>query len=336
MTKRKKILYIGNKLAHKRTATSIDTLGPQLESLGFDLQYSSHFYYKPLRFLHMMLCALFTKYDFLIIDVYSTTNFWYAYFSSVVAHFRKKKYIPILHGGDLPRRFNSNRDKMAFVLSQAYTVVSPSNYLLDFFKRCSFNKLVHIPNSIDLDKYIFKKRPRLSPKLLWVRSFADIYNPSMAIEVFEKLKVDFPDAELCMVGPEKDGSLEACKHLAAAKKLPVRFTGKLEKSEWTALAAEYDIFINTTRFDNMPVSVIEAMALGLPVVSTNVGGIPFMLEDKKTALLVENENVNEMYDAFKSLLINPEFASKIAFNARKQAENYDWEIIKHQWEDLLV
>ena len=79
---------------------------------------------------------------------------------------------------------------------------------------------------------------------------------------------------------QKDGSMEACKEYAAEEKLPVKFTGKLEKNEWIKISADAGIFINTSNIDNTPVSLMEAMALGLPVVSTNVGGIPYLIEDR--------------------------------------------------------
>src|SRR5690606_31616955 len=94
------------------------------------------------------------------------------------------------------------------------------------------------------------------------------------------------NASLCMVGPDTDGSLSQVKALAKQLKVSVKFTGKLTKSEWNQLSKEYNIFINTTNFDNMPVSVIEAMALGLPVVSTNVGGLPYLITDGVDGMLV--------------------------------------------------
>ena len=85
------------------------------------------------------------------------------------------------------------------------------------------------------------------------------------------------DATLAMIGPDVDGSLTKVKDLARKKNLDVNFTGKLSKPEWINYSKDFNVFINTTNFDNTPVSVIEAMALGLPVVSTNVGGMPFLI-----------------------------------------------------------
>src|SRR5690606_7803696 len=128
---------------------------------------------------------------------------------------------------------------------------------------------------------------------------------------------------LCMIGPEKDGSQKKCEEYAQKNNLPLTFTGKLTKKQWIDLSTEYDIFINTTNFDNTPVSVIEAMALGLPVVSTNVGGISYLLKEGE-ALLVPPNQVNEMATSVDKLLSDNELALIIAHNARKKAESFDW------------
>ena len=95
------------------------------------------------------------------------------------------------------------------------------------------------------------------------------------------------------------------------------------------------MFINTTNVDNTPVSVIEAMALGLPVVSTNVGGIPFLLEDGVDALLVEPNDQEAMCRAIERLKSDPELVKQLTLNARKKVENFDWEVVKHQWKKLF-
>jgi glycosyltransferase involved in cell wall biosynthesis len=115
----------------------------------------------------------------------------------------------------------------------------------------------------------------------------------------------------------------------------VNFTGKLSKEEWVALSQKYDLFINTTHFDNTPVSVIEAMALGLPIVSTNVGGITYLLEDKKTALLVEDSDVNAMTQAILELLHNNELKEKLVANGLNLVQEFDWEKVKIRWDDVL-
>ena len=94
---------------------------------------------------------------------------------------------------------------------------------------------------------------------------------------------------LCMIGPDRDGSMAEFIKYAESKGVieRIKITGKLSKEEWIKVSEDYDFFINTTNIDNTPVSVIEAMALGLIVVSTNPGGIPFLLTADKDSILVE-------------------------------------------------
>ena len=138
-----------------------------------------------------------------------------------------------------------------------------------------------------------------------------------------------------MVGPDKDGSLEETREYAKQQKVKVTFTGRLSKSEWVALSKDYNTFINTTNFDNTPVSVIEAMSLGLPVVTTNVGGIPFLLENRKTALLVEATAVKDMAEAVIELTTNHELRTTLVQNGRAYVEGFDWDVVNKQWEQLL-
>ena len=117
--------------------------------------------------------------------------------------------------------------------------------------------------------------------------------------------------------------------------LKVSFPGKLSKPDIISLSEDYCIFLNTSNVDNTPVSVMEAMALGLPVVSTNVGGMPYLIQNEQTGLLVPPEDPKAMTAACIKLISQPEFSAQLAKNARIEVENFDWERVKHQWLDLL-
>ena len=340
MTKKRKkrLLYLGNKLSkHGVTPTAIEFLAPKLQQEGYCVISVSDQKNKVFRMLVMLLSVIRyrSEVDYLLIDTYSTTNFWYAYLSAKIARYLKLEYICILHGGDLPKRLINSRRKSEELFKNAKTNIAPSPYLLAAFENEHYKNLAYIANPIDLTNYKFQIPVLKTPKLLWVRSFAEIYNPTLAIEVFEKIKQKFPQAELCMVGPEKDGSLAKCKALAETKSVPVKFTGKLAKEEWVTLAEEYNIFINTTNFDNTPVSVIEAMALGLPVISTNVGGLPYLIDAEKDGVLVPKNNSDTFVNAIDRLIAQPEFAQQLSVAARKKVEQFDWEVVKQKWDAVL-
>jgi len=332
-----KLLYVGNKLSFKnRNQTIIEQLSTDLRKLNYKIEsYSSE--KNKIKRLFSMLWAIFKhrNSDYLLIDTYSTSAFWYAWLCGQLAKVLGLKYILILHGGNLPIRLEKNPKLCQSLFSKAYMNIAPSNYLYHTFKSKGFKNLKLIPNTIEIKNYNFQERSNLKPNLLWVRAFAEIYNPLLALRVLKQLLNDYPEAKLSMVGPFKDKSIVTCKAYAKKHNLPVKFTGKMKKKVWIDYAKNFDVFINTTNVDNTPISVIEAMALGLPVVTTNVGGLPYLLEDHKQALLVNPNNKNEMYSAIKDLINNNELSSTLSKNGRVLAESFGWETVKHKWKEIL-
>ncbi|MGV7105408.1 glycosyltransferase family 4 protein [Flavobacterium sp. U410] len=332
-----KLLYLGNKLSkHGLNATTVETLGKAFQSEGYDVVSVSEKKSFLFRILDMALACLFQRnMAFVLIDTYSTKAFWYTVICSQICRLRNLRYIPILHGGNLPERLVKNPKLCRLVFSHAYRNAAPSNYLKNSFEEAGFTNVLYIPNSIEIDKYSFKKRTVFHPKLLWVRAFAEIYNPQMAVSVLHKISAVYPDALLTMVGPDKEGIQHEVERLAKDLNVKVQFTGKLTKEEWWKLSEDYDFFINTTHFDNTPVSVMEAMALGLCVVSTNVGGLPYLLEHERDSILVPDNEINEMAEKIVALMQKPFEAEQLTLNARSKAEQWDWRIIKEAWNRLF-
>lgn len=333
----KNVLYIGNALSNKgKTSTVIDTLSEHLKEMC-NVKIASNKSNKFWRLLDMIKLVLVntSKTDIVLIDTYSTFNFYYALIISQLCRFLNLKYIPILHGGNLENRLKHSSRLSRLIFNNAHQIVAPSNFLKTVFKTYGFNKVTFIPNCIELDKYDYKNRSIVIIKLLWVRSFASIYNPAQAILVLEKLLEMNYEATLTMVGPDVDGSMMKVKDLAREKNLHVNFTGKLSKPEWIKQSKTSNVFINTTDFDNTPISVIEAMALGLPVVSTNVGGMPFLIANNTDGLLVLPKDVNAMVNAIVKLKMQNSLRLKLITNARSKVENFSWNAVKPKWNSLL-
>jgi len=333
------ILYIGNKLTeHGFTPGVIETLGHHLELAGIKVYYSSSKLNKERRLLDMILdiIRLRKKVDYVLIDTYSTSAFWYAFIIGFICQIINLKYIPVLHGGNLPERLNKSVWASNRLFKKAHVNVAVSGYLYNEFTLAGYSTVL-VPNSIDIEQYPFTERKNPKPKLLWVRSFHKQYNPLLAADVFAEVLKSFPDAELCMVGPDKDGTLIKFREYATKKGIvtKVKITGLLSKKEWTRLSEEYDIFLNTTNVDNTPVSVIEAMALGLAVVSTNVGGIPFLLKDKFDSLQSSVNDCQGMVNNILTLLTDNQIYQDITQKARIKAESYSWDNIKPKWLKLL-
>lgn len=334
MSNKKRILYIGNKLAkHGKSPTTADSLPLSLEREGYEVIVASDKLNVIFRFFDMVLVTLRNrrKIDLVIIDTYSTWNFYYSVIIARICRLYKLPYIPILHGGNLPNRLKNSKMLSQRLFKGAKTNVAPSRYLMELFEKEGFQNITYIPNSIAIKDYPFLIRKSVKAKLLWVRSFAEIYNPLMALEIVEILKKQDIEVELCMIGPEKDGALRRCKEVVKKLNLPVTFTGILKKEEWIALSSKYDIFINTTNFDNMPVSVMEAMALGLPVISTNVGGMPFLIDSGLDGILKPANDPRSFVEAIKDLCQNNSKTEKISRNARVKMETFDWEQVKKYW-----
>jgi len=331
------VLYIGNVLSNKgKTTTTIETLSEHLSEM-YVLKIASNKSNKILRLLDMIRLLYKNRRttDFVLIDTYSTINFYYALIISKLCRFFNLKYIPILHGGNLENRLKNNPKMCRSVFSKAYKLVAPSNFLKTVFKKYGYKNVEHIPNSIEIDNYKFKNRSIKSINLLWVRSFSSIYNPEQAPLILEALLEKKYDATLTMVGPDVDGSLIKVKHLVKEKNLDVKFTGKLSKSEWIDYSKHCNVFINTTNLDNTPVSVIEAMALGLPVVSTNVGGMPFLISNNEDGILVEPKDISAMANAIIKLKTDENLRNKLVINARNKVENFSWQAVKPKWKAVL-
>lgn len=332
------ILYIGNNLV-KTTGyyTSMETFSCNIMKDDYNVIKYSHKSNQILRILHMCYGVIrhLKSYNYILIDTFSTKSFYYAFATSQVAKLLGKKYIPILRGGNLPYRIKKSPWMSKMIFNHSYKNIAPSNYLKDAFEEKGY-KVDYVPNILEIDKYTFKVREKLKPKLLWVRAFKHLYNPMLAIEVLLKIKVEYPEATLCMIGPAKDDSFELVKDKVAFYGLEnyVEFTGVLSKEDWHKKSEDFDIFINTTNFDNTPVSVMESMALGLPVVSTNVGGMPFLIENGVDGILVDKENTKAMSQEILKLLKNNDVS--ISKKARKKAESFAWENVKKKWFQILV
>lgn len=335
---KKRILYIGNNLTNPTfTATYISFFSEALKEEGYEVKTASGKDNKILRLTDMLNLIWQNRHntDLVLIDTYGAQNFYYAYSTAKLCHRLDLPYIPILHGGNLPERLKDSKDLSTELFGNAFVNIAPSEFLYNAFKVKGFENVEIIPNSVVLENYPFKKRSQFEPRLLWVRRFQERYNPMLALKVYEGLYKKHPKARLCMVGPEKDGSLSRCKKYAKRNNLPVYFPGKMKKEEWARLSEDYDFFINTTYVDNTPISVIEAMALGLPIVSTDVGGMPNLIDDHQDGILVPENDEHAMTNALLELLEDQELTQSLALAARRKVEDFDWEKVKHHWNRVL-
>ena len=323
--------------SHGFTPTMMETIVPKLGK-HLKIQAASNKKNEIFRFMDMnyVFWKNYSNASLIFIDVFSTKAFFFAFIFSLFSRLLRIPYIPILRGGDLSYRIKTSPGLSRFVFCNSAINVTPS---LFFKKRLDLNhyNMQYIPNFIQLDDYPFRLRKLLNPKLFWVRSFHKIYNPKMAIYVLYNILKEYSNAHLTMVGPEKDGSQKLCMDLAKDLGISgkITFTGLLPKKRWISLSDKSDIFINTTHVDNMPVSIIEALALGFPIVSTNIGGIPFLLKTGQNALLVKDSSINGMVEKIKLLLKSYHLSQMLSRNAMITSEAYSWEYVYPKWEKII-
>jgi glycosyltransferase involved in cell wall biosynthesis len=270
------------------------------------------------------------------VQVFSGPSFVIADVASWLGRRFGQRVVMHLHGGNLPQFMARHPDWSRRVLQRAHALVAPSEYLADAVKPYGFRAHV-IPNVIDLSQYPCRPRTAARPRLLWMRTFRSIYHPEMAVRVLARLRAEVPDATLVMAGQEHGSGPQVtrlARELGVAD--AVRFPGFLDMAGKAREGNAADIFLNTNRVDNMPVSVVEACAMGLAVVATAVGGVPRLLTDGETGLLVPDGDEEAMLRAVRRLLAEPGLFQRLSVNGRRLAERSSWEQVRPMWEQLFA
>lgn len=216
------------------------------------------------------------------------------------------------------------------IINMSDEIIVPSNFLKDIFNKFGIETKI-ISNIVDFNEFKYKAREKIKPKIIIARKLEKIYNVKCGILAFEIIKRKFKEAELTILGTGSQE--ESLKSLVKELNLDgVKFLGKVDHKDIPKLYEDADILFNPSLVDNMPISILEAFAAGLPVISTNVGGVPYIIEDGINGLLVKPDDFNEMALKVTELLKNPLVVSKITQNGKDSVKKYTWEKIR---EDLL-
>lgn len=271
-----------------------------------------------------------------LIEVYSGRNFLLADIASLLASVRGIPTVMVLHGGSLPSAFRTHPGWTRRVLARAALLAAPSPYLARSVREAHGLEAVVIPNVAPVDRYRHRRRGTVRPRLFWMRGFHEIYDPRMAIRVLARLAETHADAHLVMAG-RADADREAVRRYAAECGLAgrVSFPGFLDLDGKNRFAGECDVFINTSRVDNMPVAVVEALALGLPVVATEVGGIADFLCHGENALLVAGGDDRAMANAIERLIADPDLVERLTRSGRELAMESSPERVIPRWADVF-
>jgi glycosyltransferase involved in cell wall biosynthesis len=214
-------------------------------------------------------------------------------------------------------------------LRMVYAIVVPSAYLRLVFAR--YGHLTSaVPNVVDLSRFGYRERDPLLPRLVSTRNLEAHYRVDTTIEAFALLKVRYPEATLTVAGyGSQESRLESLARSLGVD--GIRFVGRVEPEDMPGLYADADIFVNASVVDNQPLSVLEAFASGLPVVSTATGDIAGMVKDGETGRVIPPDDPAAMAKAVTDLLDDPEQAWDIARRARQEVEQYTWPRVREQW-----
>jgi glycosyltransferase involved in cell wall biosynthesis len=333
-----RLLFVGNYLTAASRPVTVD-LAAALERAGHRVRLTSSREAKPLRLADMLATAARcrTEYDVAVIDVYSGPAFIFAEAVAILLGQLGKPYVLTLHGGNLPAFARRWPGRVRRLLAGADRVTAPSSYLGRTMRPYRPDLQV-IPNGLSCNRHTATVRVHPRARLVWLRAFHQIYAPVTAVETVAQLVQDTPGLHLDMIGPDKhDGSLAEVR--AAVERLGlqdnVSLVGPVGKGDVPGWLERADVFLNTAVVDNTPVSVLEAMASGLCIVSTDAGGLADLLRHEEDALLVPPNDPPQMAAAVRRILAEPGLGARLSANARHRAEAADWTAVVPLWVDLL-
>ena len=272
------------------------------------------------------------KYDVFHIHACSDWGFLPAVIGITIGKLFKKKIVLTFHGGNGERFFDKHPNLVKSFLNKTDCNIVPSGFLEKVFAKYSLPCVV-VSNIIEVHTAIYHKRNRISPKFISIRSFTPTYNILCTIKAFKQVKDSYPEATLTLLG---DGPLrmELESYVASESIKDISFVGLVPNDQIYKYLNEADIMLSSPLVDNMPISLLEGFDAGLLVVSSNVGGVPYIVEDGQNGLLFESDNEQQMAEKILWALNNETAALKIMQHANQSVRKYTWESIGKQMKEI--
>ena len=230
--------------------------------------------------------------------------------------------------GEAPDHLARSRVARAALASVDLNVV-PSRFLVDVFRTFDIPATV-VPNLVDFSRFRFRARSPLQPRILSTRNFQGLYNVACTLRAFRLIQDRYPDASLTLVGggPEEPALRFLASDLGVHH---VTFTGQVPPAAIADFYATHDIYLQSPNIDNMPTSILEAYASGLPVVSTDAGGISAILTHGTHGLLAPANDHRALAAHVLSLLESPPLVQRLTEAAVATCDAYRWSSLRDQW-----
>lgn len=275
------------------------------------------------------LFARVPSYD--VIHIFSASYFSFVLAQTpaiLVAKLFRKRILLNYHSGEAEDHLTRWRTAVP-TIRLVDEVVVPSPYLVKIF--ASFGIETHaINNLIELDKFTFRERRPLRPLFLSNRNLESHYGVDHVLRAFALIQKEIPEAELLVAG---DGSQRgALEDLALALGLRnTKFVGCVEHDDIIDQYHHADIYLNGSEIDNQPLSILEAFACGLPVITTDAGGIPDMVTNDTTGFVVSHGDHEAMASRALDLLQRRKAVAPLVQRAHDECQKYTWSAVRNQW-----
>jgi len=278
------------------------------------------------------------RYD--VIHIFSASYFSFVLAPTpaiLIARLFGKKIVLNYHSGEAEDHLARWPSAIA-IIRLADQVVVPSEYLVRVFARSGLRaRAIH--NTIETEAFRFRRRDPLRPVFLSNRNFESHYGVDCVLRAFAIIQKRFPEASLIVAGDgRRRRSLEELARELGLQN--IEFKGLVDHDQIVALYDAADIYLNGSLIDNQPLSLLEAFACGLPVVTTDAGGIPDIVTHERSGLMVQCKDHEAMAEAAMRLLQDAELADRVVRRAREECRKYSWDAVREQWlvlyEELAV
>lgn len=276
------------------------------------------------------LLARVPKFD--VIHIFSASYFSFLLAPTpaiLISKLFRRKTLLNYHSGEAEDHLQRWRRTAIPTLRLADEIAVPSDYLVEVFARF---ELVAKPvyNLIDTSTFCFRERSTLRSVFLSNRNFEKHYGVDRVLRAFAIIQERIPQARLIIAGDGPERS--ALENLARDLTLQhTEFTGRVSHERVVELYDSADIFLNASEIDNQPLSLLEAFACGLAVITTDAGGIPYMVTPERTALVVPRGDYRQLAECAFRLLDDSALAQRLIEQARAECRKYEWASVGQQW-----